>query len=65
MKSQLGYTLPELLLVVYLILIVAGGIGWIWNIVKLIDTCCGITGMLVVRAIGIFVPPLGAVMGYL
>lgn len=41
-----------------------GVIGWIANIVKLADDCCGMSGMLLVRAIGILFMPLGAVLGY-
>lgn len=63
MKSvQRGFTAIELF-VVALILAFAG--GWIANVVKLVGMDLGtITGLLVVRAIGIFVPPLGAVMGF-
>lgn len=40
--------------------------GWIANIVKLVGSNFDpITGMLVARAIGIFVCPLGAVLGFL
>jgi hypothetical protein len=39
--------------------------GWIANIVKLVGMDFGsITGMLIVRTVGIFVPPLGGVMGF-
>lgn len=66
MKSQNGFTAPELLILVWIALILAGGVGWIWNIVKMVAICCEpITGMIVLRVIGIFVPPLGAVVGYL
>jgi prepilin-type N-terminal cleavage/methylation domain-containing protein len=63
MEKQRGFTAVELLVVV---LFVAGAGGWIANIVKLVGMSFDqITGMLVVRAIGIFVAPLGAVMGFL
>ena len=39
-------------------------VGWVWNIVKLTEICCGVSGWLVLRVIGIFVPPLGGVLGY-
>ena len=40
--------------------------GWIANIVKLVGMDFGaITGLLIVRAIGIFIAPLGAVMGFI
>lgn len=63
MKSQKGFTVVEVIIAA---LIIAGGIGWVWNIVKLIGMGLDpITGLLIVRAIGIFVPPVGAVVGYL
>ena len=48
-------------------LVIIGGllIGWIANIVKIVGSDFGhITGMLVVRVIGIFVAPLGAILGF-
>lgn len=40
--------------------------GWIANIVKLVGSNFDpITGMVIARAIGIFVAPLGAVLGFL
>ena len=63
MYKQSGYTLIELSI---LVLILFGGIGWIWNIVKIVGSdFANITGLLVVRVIGIFIAPLGAIVGYL
>lgn len=64
MKSfQQGFTALELFVVS---LVLLGGGGWIANIVKLVGMDFGsITGMLIVRAIGIFIAPLGAVLGYI
>lgn len=40
--------------------------GWIWSIVKIINSGFDVfTGMLIARCIGVFVAPLGAVLGYL
>lgn len=62
MKKQLGYTLTEIIVV---LVILAGGFGWCWNIVKLIGMNLDpITGLLIVRAIGIFVFPVGMIVGY-
>lgn len=49
----------------YLAVILAGIGGWIANIIKLVamDTD-HLSGMLVARAIGIFVAPLGSVLGF-
>jgi len=63
MIKQNDYTAPELILV---ILSLVGVWGWVWNIVKITHSDFGhITGMLVIRCIGIFVAPLGAVLGFL
>lgn len=49
----------------FICIAVAGGalVGWVLNIVKLVPMD-GATGMLVLRAVGIVFPPLGAVLGY-
>ena len=63
MKKQLGFTIVEVLVVV---LVLVGGTGWIWNVVKIVGSDFGaITGMLVMRVIGVFVVPLGCVLGFL
>lgn len=64
--KQKGYTIIELLLAFFMLVIIPGAvIGWVWNIVKLCAMSFDpLTGLLVVRAIGIFVPPVGAVVGY-
>ena len=61
--KQSGFTTYE---VIGLIIAIIGIIGYVWNIVKFVGVCCEpITGMLVIRAIGIFVAPLGIVVGYM
>lgn len=48
------------------ILLIFAMIGWVLNIVKLIQCAGGgVTGMLIIRIIGIFVAPLGCIMGYI
>jgi hypothetical protein len=45
---------------------VAAVIGWVMNIVTLYHmSFATMTGELVVRVIGIFVAPIGAIMGYI
>lgn len=44
-------------------LVIAAGIGWVLNIVALAQAS-GITGMVLLRVAGIFIPPLGGVLGY-
>lgn len=63
MKKQLGFTIVDLLIVLQ---VLVGGGGWIANIVKLVGSNFDpLTGMVVARAIGIFVAPLGAVLGFM
>lgn len=63
MNHQRGFTIVKLTIAVLFLL---GAGGWIANIVKLIGMDFGsITGMLIARAAGIFVAPLGAVLGFL
>jgi len=46
--------------------IVFGGIGgWVWNIVKLAAMNLDVvSGMMILRIVGIVIPPLGAVLGF-
>lgn len=51
---------------VLIVLLVAGPAGWLANVVKLMGSSADpLTGMVIARAIGVFVPPLGAVLGYI
>lgn len=48
-----------------LVIALLGAVGWIWNIVKIIGAGFDVfTGMLIARCIGVFIAPLGAVLGY-
>lgn len=63
MNRQKGFTIFELLIVIVVLLM---AVGWVANIVKLASSTFDIiTGVLVLRIIGVFVPPVGAVMGFL
>lgn len=67
MKKQLGYTLTELCVLIFLASIALAGIGgWIANIIKLIESNFDpLTGLVVARIIGVFFAPLGAVLGFI
>jgi hypothetical protein len=53
-------------ILVIILLAVLAGIGWIMNIVDIThEFVWPPTGMLVLRLVGIFVAPLGAVLGWL
>lgn len=62
MDKQKGFTSVELMVVVIWL---AGVVGWCLNIYKIIGSDFGmLTGMLVARIIGVFVAPLGAILGF-
>lgn len=67
MKKESGFSVVELLTVLFVASVsIAAVWGWVWNIVKIVAIAGDpIGGMLVVRCIGIFVAPLGAVLGFL
>lgn len=44
-------------------LFIAGLVGWVMNIITLVNSD-SFTGMVIARIAGIFVAPLGAVLGY-
>lgn len=50
--------------VLWLLVAVSVFYGWVWNIIDLVHMTGGITGIFVVRVVGIFVVPLGAVLGF-
>ena len=51
--------------VVWFALVAAALGGWVANIVKLAGLCCDVSGWLILRAIGVFLAPLGSVLGFL
>lgn len=62
MSKQRGSTLVGVFIIV---LWVAALVGWVLNLIEIIKIVNEpIAGMFVLRCIGIFVAPLGAVLGY-
>lgn len=62
MLKQKGFTAFELF---FFLVVIAGVVGWIANIVKLIGLVGGdITTMFVLRVVGIFAAPFGAILGF-
>lgn len=48
-----------------LVLVVAAVIGWVLNLIAIAHSeFVPITGLLVLRIVGIFIGPIGAVLGY-
>ena len=66
MKMQKGFTAPELLVtIVFLIGLLLAG-GWAVNIWKIASAGFDVmNGMLIARCIGVFIAPLGGVLGFL
>ena len=60
MKEKLGLGASLLLILVGIV----GLWGWVLNIIALTHMASVMTGMGALRIIGIFVAPLGAVLGY-
>lgn len=62
-RCQRGYTLFSLVIVLVWLV---GIIGWIANVVRIVHALnLPITGLFVLRCVGVVVAPLGAVLGYL
>ncbi len=57
-KFTIGYAL----FIIILAILVA--IGWVMNVIDLVRWNADITAEFIIRVIGIFVPPLGAIMGW-
>jgi prepilin-type N-terminal cleavage/methylation domain-containing protein len=65
--SQAGFTLVELIFALALLVVGPACVfGWVNNIIKLAHTSFEpITGIAVLRVVGILVVPLGCVLGYM
>lgn len=63
MGRRVDIGLPAALTI--LALTIAGVIGWVMNIMAIAASDFShITGLLILRIVGIFIGPLGAVLGY-
>lgn len=67
MRNQMGYALASLMVaLVWFVVTIGAMIGWVLNIIKLVGMIDGeITTMFVLRVVGIFAAPLGAILGYI
>lgn len=62
-KNQLGFVAAQL---IFVIIWLVGFYGWVSNIIKLWNSSFEVlSGMLVLRIVGIFLAPLGAILGFL
>lgn len=64
MKGLRGFDYGEVLLVLWLFLWLAGLVGWCMSLYKLAVICCEMSGWLALRAVGVIVLPLGAIVGF-
>ena len=51
-------------LILWLLLVSLMGYGWAVNVYDLAHMHEGITGLLALRVVGIFIAPLGSILGY-
>jgi len=66
MKMTIGEKMGATGMLLGVLIVIAAVGGWIANIVKLVGLLDGgVTGWLIGRGVGIFFPPLGAIMGFL
>ena len=63
-SGQISVSLPVVLFFIGLFLAAVG--GWVANIVKIFGTSFDpLTAIAVLRVVGIFIPPLGSILGFL
>jgi len=54
------------IVVAYLLIIVTMVVGWVMNLVQVVHMGTeAITGLFILKCVGVIVPPVGAVLGYL
>ena len=64
MKTGHYFAASDVLVAAWLLLWLVGLIGWCLNAYKLVSVCCALDGWLVLRGLGVLIPPLGAVVGF-
>ena len=66
MKTKVDVKLGTIGALTIITLFFAAIVGWVLNIIQLAHTeAMPITTMFILRIIGIFVPPIGSIMGWL
>ncbi len=61
MKFPIRINTPTV--ICFLLIAIASGYGWVLNLLAVINMD-SFSGLMLVRAIGIFAAPLGAILGY-
>ena len=65
MKPKRAFTLSDIVVLLWTLLWLVGGVGYLLNIYKLLRMCCELNAWLGARALGIVIPPLVAILGFL
>lgn len=64
MSKERGFS--GIVILVWLAMLAVGGYGWVMNIIKIAGAGFDpLSGLVVLRVVGVFVAPLGAVLGYI
>ena len=64
-KFNFGAMFTSILFAVVAILGIFGIAGWILNIVELTRMSEGMSNMFIIRVVGIFIAPMGSVLGFM
>lgn len=66
MDKAIGNIRGAIVAIFVMAIVLVSAYGWIENIVKAFHMLSApVTGMFIARAVGVFVVPLGAVLGYM
>lgn len=66
MQKQRGYTLLELMVSGWVIVAFLGIVGYVGNVVQLIHQALDpLTVLVILKLVGLVIPPLGALMGWI
>jgi len=63
-QTRQAFGLTEWIVLFWTLLWVVGAVGYLVNLYKLVQICCQVDTWLVVRAIGVVILPLGAIVGF-
>ena len=64
MSRKQEYTFAGASAVMVLVVIAFAGYGYLENIIHLASSQLAVTGLCLLRVVGIFIPPLGILMGW-
>lgn len=64
MKDDVSTSIAILGVLIWLGVIITVAVGYVFNILDLFSDLSTVNGVFIMRIIGIFLPPIGAIMGY-